>query len=297
MNQLKLLKLITCKTKCIKMFIFLLLILANSSFAYAHYLLDTIINNDSFIIKPIFSEDTIKTINELKKEQGSLQIILKTSEKAKIKELTNIIGDIGVLFLTCDSNSNIQLFFSELIKRNKQTLNYLLINNFSLQNIPKEISEFKNLKNLILYSKGNTEFPLNIYKCKELEYLGINGYNFDKIPNGISVLKKLKKIEIHNCCFIELPIDFFKLNKLEEISFFYSKCFDIKDLIIKISKIDNLINCLNLSNCEIKKLPFEFFDLINIKIIELWGNQINDNDINKLKSNKIWKRIAIENKQ
>lgn len=79
--------------------------------------------------------------------------------------------------------------------------------------LPKEIKYFKHLEDLNLGITFLTKIHPNLYKLKKLKKLDLAGNFFNDIPKGISNLKNLEELNLGLYCG-ELPNDIVQLKKL-----------------------------------------------------------------------------------
>ena len=82
--------------------------------------------------------------------------------------------------------------------------------------LPKEIKYFKHLEELILGLTYIKKIHPNLYKLKKLKKLDLAGNFFNEIPKGISALKNLEELNL-NLYFGNLPKDIVKLKKLNSL--------------------------------------------------------------------------------
>ena len=79
--------------------------------------------------------------------------------------------------------------------------------------LPKEIKYFKHLEELILGITYLKKIHANLYKLKKLKNLDLAGNFFNDIPKGISALKNLEELNL-GLYYGELPKDIVQLKKL-----------------------------------------------------------------------------------
>ncbi len=87
--------------------------------------------------------------------------------------------------------------------------------------LPKQIKYFKHLEELNLGITYLNKLHVNLYKLEKLKKLYLAGNFFNVIPKGISRLKNLEELDISLYCG-KLPKDIVKLNKLNKLTM-YSK--------------------------------------------------------------------------
>lgn len=145
-------------------------------------------------------------------------------------------------------------------------LNYLNINNTSLERVPRDIEQLKNLQTLVLHSN----------KLVEVE-----------LPDG----GKLKTLDLSRNCLERIKSDYEKLevvtvnlsfNKLVEFAS-SSECLAVLDL--SYNKLNKFPEChsrnlaeLNLSNNEIETIPSYIKDLTSLKLLNMNSNKLKKID-------------------
>ena len=125
------------------------------------------------------------------------------------------------------------------------------VTSISVNTIPSNISEFKNLKNITIASSDLNRYEL-IGCLEKLEVLTIGTFPFKTLPNEFSSLKNLIELNINSSVTLE----------------------DL-DIIINLPKLQKL----NLSGCESLKIPPKSYDMVfekdikkyKIKLIEASG--------------------------
>ncbi len=134
------------------------------------------------------------------------------------------------------------------------TLNYL----------PKEIGNLKNLEELSLYSCNVKMLPKEISNLKKLKYLNINGSIFESFPMEIIELENLESLAISTVDY-NLPPQIANFKKLEGLYLPDMKNSDLPEDIGKLSEL----KILYLGRANIESLPRSLSNLTNLKIINL----------------------------
>lgn len=152
----------------------------------------------------------------------------------------------------------------------------LSLSNNKLNFLPKSISKIKTLKKIYLNDNNFTEFPNQLLELYNLEEINLNNNYFTSLPQEIEKLYNLRKIYLKNNLIENLPNSFYNLNKLEIIDLESNYLEYISELI---GSIDSLKE-LNLSGNSLKILPKS---LIKLRYLEKL--KLNDNNLLKLSKN------------
>jgi len=84
-------------------------------------------------------------------------------------------------------------------------------------NLPTEIGELTELKELSLLNLPIKFFPDWVFKLRKLEYLMIRGTDITNIPGEIFLLNQLITLRVENCPLKSLPCEMNKLKRLKNL--------------------------------------------------------------------------------
>ncbi|MHA1337620.1 MAG: leucine-rich repeat domain-containing protein [Promethearchaeota archaeon] len=180
------------------------------------------------LAKQVFREEIAKRLEsnyppvvEYLKKEGYLKYLshedllfslLNAKEAEAILDIEKIIGkQFEILFEIQEGKTE-----SYLIIKNKHVETIALCHR-GISNVPKELRNFKYLKELDIGGDQITELPEWISEFKNLKYLFIGGNQITSLPEWIRKLKKLKYIDISYNPIEILPEAIFHLKKLKHI--------------------------------------------------------------------------------
>jgi Leucine-rich repeat (LRR) protein len=166
--------------------------------------------------------------------------------------------------------------------------------------MPEEVFQFENLKELLLIGKKIEELPPLFSHLQNLENISLNLDKLKVVPREIfelpnlSILKvkgaKLEKLDIpigkfnlrrlalNNCGLEALPDSITSLTQLEELSISGNKITSLPETIGLLSELSRV----NLENNNMTELPESFFTLKKIKHLCLDGNKFPDDHKKKI---------------
>lgn len=255
-----------------------------------------IIDTNDFIISPIFSGDTIKTIVELKtkyKNESQFKITPKTEDKIKLRLLASLISNSFSLYLHCNNYNNVHSLLVEISRTCSLSLNNLIIENINLLKLPDEILLLPQLRSLNINSSKLQDFPKCIYDLENLLEIGFSGSSFEDMPEGISKLINLNVIEFNDCKIKSLSNDFSELISIKEIKFNWCENLNLSKLLTTISNIKNTIVSVNFNHCNITNIPNEIALLTNVRNIYMIGNNISSEEIKRIEKSFPYLKINI----
>jgi Leucine-rich repeat (LRR) protein len=114
------------------------------------------------------------------------------------------------------------------------TIFRLNLSNKNLIQIPEQVTELKNLAELVIYNCSISSFPIEFFKLKNLEELCMSDNQLYHIPKQIELLSNLYKLDFRHNQLKDLPIEIKNLKNLMEIdlrgnAFNYEERRKIKD--------------------------------------------------------------------
>jgi len=214
--------------------------------------------------------------------------------KKEAELLQTIENKLSIDFITTD-NKNLDINYFDSSK-----IGYITsINLIDFDLLPKELINFKFLKQLKINKFHNSTLPDWIGSFKKLEYLKVKNSDIESIPDSIQNLKKLKELwlygnekleylpdeigELSNLSHLNfshsnvktIPENFENLKNLQELYLAWTKVDTIPEWISKLSKLKelsgpfqiipesfgNLANLEKLNSGIIKNLPKSFLSL------------------------------------
>ncbi len=145
-------------------------------------------------------------------------------------------------------------------------------NNYGLEQIPPEITMFKELR--ILYLSGNNirEIPREITSLKKLEVLHIQNNKIEEIPGEVKQLKSLQTLDLQNNPLKGIPSEILNLRNIRRLDL--SAC-EIVEIPREIKYLKQL-RSLELRKNNINFLPKELSELENLNRLHLRGNPIKN---------------------
>ena len=197
-------------------------------------------NNGTITIKKFPHVSTLSSLNKYKELIIGTTIKIKQMtkdiekfNKFKIFEINTDVTKIEhfkvpdnnlLEKLILNNNKNSAGDISEILKqiaKNSPKLKELVINNYKLPNIPKEIFELKNLKILIIRDCKLEKLDGDISKLTNLTRLDLYGNKLEELPETISHLKNLEELNVSKNNLKTLPKSINKLKKLRLIKMLY----------------------------------------------------------------------------
>jgi len=150
--------------------------------------------------------------------------------------------------------------------------------------IPAEISELKELKELILSYNNHTDFPESMAQLKKLQKISMfYSYKLKKIPDVVAKIPSLIELNFARTDNLaSMPEDIGNLTKLEHLNL--EECTLLTKLPASFGKLTNL-KYLNLDGTSIKKLPEGFENFINLEELYISIPELDVEDtIKKIKN-------------
>lgn len=144
------------------------------------------------------------------------------------------------------------------------------------------IGDLQDIEYLDISNPLISTFPDNFKKLSRLKILRVmDNFTIKKIPSSICELKNLEILSLARCSLIkELPQG---IGQIKSLSFLdLSGCYNLKSLPEEIGELKNL-EYLYLSRSSISKLPKSIGGLKSLKFISLWGTQVSEKELRKLK--------------
>lgn len=149
-----------------------------------------------------------------------------------------------------------------------KSLEELDLDNVEITELPVEISQLRNLREINLEDNPNLNIiqALKVLsKIDGLKTLWLSKNKLSNLPNEISGLKNLEDLWLDENEFTQIPESVKRL-KIKYVSFFDNK---IKQLNLKKGDLSNVTN-INLCYNEFERFPVELAVLPNLKRITMW---------------------------
>ncbi len=139
-----------------------------------------------------------------------------------------------------------------------------------LSELPPEIGQFTQLKELNLEGNEITILPPEIGKLTELENFTLQGCKLTSLPDEIGQMAKLEVLDLNNNLLANLPAEIGKLIELEELKLNNNQ---LTSLLPEIGKIVHL-RTLYLDHNKITLLPAEMGQLAELRTLHLKNNKL-----------------------
>ncbi len=143
-------------------------------------------------------------------------------------------------------------------------------------NVPKQLKDYKNLERFQLNNYKQEELPVSLTELSQLETLEINDCRaLVKLPENIGNLRSLKTLIIKGSKSLKtLPSSIFNLKSLRTLNLYNNNLTDLYD------RFGDFLNLeiLNLSNNQIKYLPYSIYKLNNLIDFTIDNNPLEKND-------------------
>lgn len=269
------------KEKIIHLIIIFVLFTSTSNVIYSKTKdVDTIDTNE-FIISPIFSGDTVKTIEELKEISGSntqWDLFFISGRINEFKKIVNIIRYCSALNIYCFDNISLQEVFKILQDSTNNRIGYLMIFDTIHSKIPANISRFNRLKSLSLVCTKLNEFPKEIFELDLLIDIRFKETKFKEMPEGITKLISLNSVTFRYCDIENLSSDFGELNNIRNIDFDECPRLNVSGVLKEISKFRHPLEQISFFKCNIDSMPNEVYSLTKVKSIQITVKSISDEE-------------------
>lgn len=105
-----------------------------------------------------------------------------------------------------------------------------------------------NVIKLVLRKKKFRDFPMEVFKFRNLQYLDVSKNIIKKLPDSLFKLKDLQVLIVSNTGLEALPNDIGKMKNLRH---------------------------LNVNQNEIARIPYSFGDLSNLETLDMWSNELS----------------------
>lgn len=195
-----------------------------------------------------------------------------------VKELPNEFFNLtNLTYLTIDDNSISD--FKGISKLNK--LAYMNLGASNLKNIPTELTKLENLIELKIGNSSISSIPQTISNLQNLEVLTLSGADISDFTN-ICKCYNLECLEIVYSKIYEIPKNIKQLNKLRTLTLSSSL---LTELPFELFELTNLKELNLMDNKKLSKIPDEIKNLKNLKTLNLEFTPFKKNykELNRLK--------------
>ncbi|MEJ2267913.1 MAG: hypothetical protein P8X70_02465 [Nanoarchaeota archaeon] len=125
-------------------------------------------------------------------------------------------------FLTKRRNKNLEKTIQSLFKRKRIITKdghvvEIEMPGETIESFPKEISYFKNLREVNLAANKFSNIPKEFYKLENLTYITVRNYCIGEVQ-GISGLKNLEVLDLYSCAIYSFPKEVTKLENLKRLN-------------------------------------------------------------------------------
>ena len=209
------------------------------------------------------------------------QITYANLHGANLKELPRELYDLYFLEKMSLEQNELKDLPEGIGHLKKMTSLELGYNKF--KNLPKCLSELYNLQNLDLSGnklKKNKDFWDELNQLEYLKHIDLGGNSFATYPEDLSSMKRLEKIKLSGVSL-----------KKEKLAMMLQGLASLPQL----SELD-------ISNCEISKIPDEIIELKNLKSLDLSNNKFKEfplklNKLNRLESFSLYGNPVLEERE
>lgn len=169
-----------------------------------------------------------------------------------------------------------------IVLKDMDSLLSLKLQNLELTELPNNIGELRNLKELDISYNQLSKVPDQIKECTQLEKIVIDG-NLQVSAPGFwgfaNHLPKLSVLYLNYCGLIEIPSEVYNIRQLKLL---YLSNNQIKEVDERVRKLESL-EWLILGENKIERISNSILSLKNLKLITLHENRLGENRVNELR--------------
>lgn len=169
--------------------------------------------------------------------------------------------------LNAQKTSNKVYRLEEVLNANPDTIYAVSLAKNKLEELPKELWKFSNLKELHLEKNRLTSLPDSLDYFIKLEFLNLDRNDFETVPLVISRLENLKKLVLSRNKINVISGNLFYCSKLEEMDFY-----------------DNPIGTVE---------P-KIFEMKQLKKLDMQGVMLSTKTHSEVKSKLIWVKVSMD---
>ncbi len=186
-----------------------------------------------------------------------------------IAELSPQIGNWKKAEVIYLNNNNLSAIPNEI--KNWNAVKSLYLNNNFLSSLPTEIGDLKNMYSLYIYENKLRTIPAEIANATALKILNLENNELETIPEEIGKLKKLNTLLLKNNKLKTIPTS---INKLSELRTLHLARNENIILPTNLFTAQFPVEVLDISYCNLKKIPSGLETLLKIKTLDLSNNPI-----------------------
>ncbi len=191
-------------------------------------------------------------------------------------KITFLFFIIGFLIVQSFAQTSLERRYFRSIEETSEfhpdSIRILYLEDAELSQIPDSVFLFKNLHTLSLKGNKIFEIPDEIELLSHLEYLEVRDNEIVYISPNIRYLQELNTLKLYHNKIDSLPNELLELKALT--------VFDIsrnpisRKALLQVFEMKQLEH-LNMSKLQLKKLPPEIGQLVNLKFLSIFCNQID----------------------
>ena len=156
------------------------------------------------------------------------------------------------------------------IEQLRVDVNWLILSDNKIKNVPREINQFKNLSRLALNDNRIDEISKEIGECIGITWMDLTRNRLRDLPYEMGFLTRITGLGLSENEFETVPSCVFKLKNLKKFGFFSNK---IRFISPEIRNLKNLVK-LDLSNNNLERIPDDFCCLVNLTWLNLSNNKL-----------------------
>ncbi|NOR86863.1 MAG: hypothetical protein GQ527_04580 [Bacteroidales bacterium] len=183
---------------------------------------------------------------------------------------------IGLIHLSVTGQNSVERkIFRSLAETqgfSADSIRILYLEQKELTTIPDSVFLFRNLKRLSIKANMITEIPDEIGALSHLEYFEARDNEIASISPEIAKLQKLNTFKLYHNKLDSLPLELLQLSSLENFDISRNPLSD--EALLLVFRMTQLKN-LSISKLQLKKLPPEIGQLVNLDFLSIFCNQID----------------------
>jgi len=173
--------------------------------------------------------------------------------------------DIEVLILSCNQLTEIPKEIGNL-----QQLRDLYLHYNQLIEIPKEIGNLQQLRELTLSCNRLTEIPKEIVNLQQLQILNLSDNQLIEIPKEIGNLQQLQNLDLFCNQLTKIPKEIGNLQQLQKLYLYDNQLTEIPKEIENLQQLQTLFLHYN----QLTEIPKEIGNLQQLQTLNLSNNQL-----------------------
>jgi len=235
---------------------------------------DYIINDTGQQYRSAYRLDDLKTVEEQKDE-----IHTETIEALDLRNtLLNsfppkILDQQSLQILIIEPPLKFENTINKIPKeiQNFKNLSYLSVKKSNIDSLPDEIGQLKELQYLNLRDNKLKNIPASIGQLKDLKFLDLKNNSLSSLPEELGLLKNLESLYLYNNQLTKLPASFGELTSLKRLTFGNTPLPELPSIVDKFTSLQELW----MSDMSFNYFPPQVLKLNKLKILNLSENLIN----------------------